>query len=412
MVTLRQLTFGSYGHTLNRRQAISPDGDWAIYDTRNDDTHIARTDRIEMVHIDTGNIRLVYQTPLQSEFGPGVGAAAFHPCEHKVIFIHGLSNCSPDHPYSAARRFGAIVDCDIPGRLIHAESRRSCANPNEAFSDSVSRGGTHAHSWNQRGWISCTYNDAHSEQLAKLNPQHRDARTIGCMMPSVRPTADLSANDSENFAGAFDFFIAANVVQHAQSGTDQIESAVEECWLGSKPAIAFQGAIRDQLGNLHQEIFVSDIALTDGASPCFSQRRITYTLDRKFPGLQGPRCWLAASPDGQFIYFLARDERGTIQLFRVDSNGSAEIEQITDLACSIEGQITLDPMGQRCSFLCDQKITIVDIPSGQVVFQSERSTCALSGAVHFASHGRLLCNGNVDCNSDSYLQILCCQCPL
>jgi hypothetical protein len=205
------------------------------------------------------------------------------------------------------------------------------------------------------------------------------------------------------------FFVAAHVTQHAQLGSDQIESAVEECWLGSRPAIAFQGAVRDSIGNLHHEVFVSELSLNNGATHCSAQRRVTRTLDRNFPGLQGPRCWLAASPCGEFVYFLARDDRGTVQLHRVASSGLTPIDQITDLACSIEGQISLDPLGEYCSFLCDQMMTVVDLRSGRISFQSEKCDWLLSGAVHFASKGRLLCNGYVPSHSGLYLQVLCCD---
>ncbi|MBT1712553.1 DUF3748 domain-containing protein, partial [Fulvivirgaceae bacterium PWU5] len=58
----QQLTSGKYGHTLNATQVFSPDDQWVVYDTRNDDTHIGRTDGIEMVNVTTGKVVRLYTT--------------------------------------------------------------------------------------------------------------------------------------------------------------------------------------------------------------------------------------------------------------------------------------------------------------------------------------------------------------
>ena len=114
MLRERQLTFGLYGHFLNHRQAISPDGKWLVFDTRNEDSQIARTNAIEMVHFKSGEIARLYETAQQNVFGPGVGAASFHPYQPIVAFIHGLENCCKDKPNSATRRFGASC-CRLVG---------------------------------------------------------------------------------------------------------------------------------------------------------------------------------------------------------------------------------------------------------------------------------------------------------
>ena len=53
------------------------------------------------------------------------------------------------------------------------------------------------------------------------------------------------------------------------------------------------------------------------------QRRLTFTADRPFPGIQGPRHWLRSSPDGRRIAFLMKDEDGLVQLWTVSPNGGA-----------------------------------------------------------------------------------------
>ena len=90
MLRFRQLTFGKYGHTLNRRQSISPDGKWIVYDTRNEDSHIDRTHAIEMVSHDSGEISRLYETNQHTNEGPGVGSAAFHTNLNQHVFIPGL----------------------------------------------------------------------------------------------------------------------------------------------------------------------------------------------------------------------------------------------------------------------------------------------------------------------------------
>ena len=45
--TEMQLTNGGYGHFLNSTQVFSPDDEWIVYDTRNDDGGIGVTGSIE-----------------------------------------------------------------------------------------------------------------------------------------------------------------------------------------------------------------------------------------------------------------------------------------------------------------------------------------------------------------------------
>ena len=436
MVLERQLTFGNYGHMLNHRQAISPDGRWAAYDTRNDDAHIARTDSIEMVHVDTGEVVRLYTTPNQALHGPGVGAVAFHPLEKRVVFIHGLETCSLVNPYSAARRFGAIVDIDAPGKFAHSEARsiqRVADKPVRAYG--ALSGGTHAHSWNHDGWLSFTYNDAWLERVARTDPSVRDQRTIGFMVPGLQIAID--GRDGEDFSGSFGAFLAANLCLSARNGSDDIEQAVEECWIGTHGyidhlgqhhayALGCLGAVRNHMGTLVNEIFVCDllggIQLSNEISPpsamdpselirpmvgC-TQRRLTRTVDRKYPGVQGPRNWLVSSPDGRFIYVPMRDERGIVQVFQV-ATASGSIQQITDLEQSLEGQISLDAKGSACSFLCEQRICVVDIATGIAKRITNRTDGRLCGAIHFIGEQKLLFNRYVGAAPDNYMQVFVCE---
>ncbi len=435
MALERQLTFGKYGHMLNRRQAISPDGQWAVYDTRNDDAHIARTDAIELVHLDSGEIVSLFRTPRSSIHGPGVGAAAFHPNEDQVVFIHGLESCSSENPYSAARRFGALVQVELPGKYTHAEAR---AGHNLVGSrvrgDGMLSGGTHAHSWNHDGWLSFTYNDAWLERTARIDNRIRDLRTVGFMRPG--PCASVDGNQAESFDGTFQAFLAANVCNDARHGSDDIEQAVEECWIGKKgytdhqgvhrsKALAFQGAVRNDSGELIREIFVSDLdnqenpqdailpreissrELLEPARSC-KQRRLTHTFSRTYPGVQGIRNWLVSSPDGKHIYAPMRDENGIVQLHRIEtSNGS--IDQITDWEHSMEGQISLNAQGTVCSNICDQRVCLTHVATGKSVWVTNRMEHQLSGAVHFVGEHRIVFNRIVGDKSNEYIQVFVCE---
>jgi Protein of unknown function (DUF3748) len=430
MLRERQLTFGCYGHTLNHRQAISPDGNWAVYDTRNDDSHIARTDAIEMVHLDSGEIIRLYKTANQTEFGPGVGAASFHPNQPIVAFIHGLENCSSEKPYSAARRFGAIVEINDPGKIAHAEAR-SVLNANgvgiRAFG--ALSGGTHAHSWSLDGWLSFTYNDAWLEGKSPFSGPFRNQRSVGFMAPNMPVCVDdrrVDVGEPESFRGAFSAFLAASLSAQARNGSDDIEAAVEECWVGANQrALAFLGAVRGESGDLVNEIFVcelpnenqwNEIAQRIGSATemdankllepvaCCIQRRLTRTTHRTFPGVQGPRCWLVSSSDGKSLFAPMRDDRGMAQLCRINIM-DGQVEQITDLEKSLDGQISLDRSGTQCSFNCDQRICLVDVPSGRVRWLTERSEASLVGAIHFAGENRFVFNRYVAADRESWLQI-------
>ena len=150
-----QLTFEDYGHTLHHTQISSMEGDWLVYDTRNDDTKINETSSIELLNTTTLEIKRIYQTENQSLYGPGVGAATFSPKENKVIFIHGIRNCSEANPYSATRRTGVAISLDFPNQPIFMDAR----NIQSPFTAGALRGGTHSHSWHEIGnWISFTYN--------------------------------------------------------------------------------------------------------------------------------------------------------------------------------------------------------------------------------------------------------------
>lgn len=382
-----QLTDGAYGHMINSAQIFSPDDEWIVYDTRNDQTHIGRTCCIEKVNVKTKEIVKLYSAPGQSVHGPGVGAAAWHPSEDKIIFIHGLLNCNAERPYSFTRRFGALLDSTAGGRVSSAEARTI----SDTLLPGALRGGTHAHSWSADGkWISFTYNDFLMEKLeSATGGSIRDPRTIGVMSPGA---VNVAGEDAENFSGRFFSVVAATVTENPAPGSDEIEKAFDECWIGrngyvkkdgtrQRRAIAFQGHVRDANDSLVTEVFVADIPdditiasdaplqgtfTTRPAVPAgLVQRRLTFTADRKLPGLQGPRFWLRSSPDGAIIYFLMKDDEGTVQLHSVPANGGS-IRQVTHLTHSVQGQFNISPDGHAMALIADNSVWLVALADGKL----------------------------------------------
>jgi hypothetical protein len=294
-------------------------------------------------------------------------------------------------------------------------------------------GGTHAHSWSKEGWLSFTYNDAWLERKSPANGPFRNQRSVGFMVPNMPVCVDdrgVDVSDPESFSGAYCAFLAASLCVEARNGSDDIEAAVEECWVGTnRHALAFLGAIRDDSGDLVNEIFVCDlpgenqwneIAKRVGSATAVDaskllepvigciQRRLTHTTHRAFPGVQGPRCWLVSSADGKFLFAPMRDDRGIVQLCRINVLDGL-IEQITNLEQSLEGQISLDPSGTLCSFICDQRICLVDLRSGYVHWLTDRSAASLVGAIHFAGENRFVFNRYMGTDRERWLQVFICE---
>jgi WD40 repeat protein len=425
------LTSGAYGHTLNFAQVFSPDDQWIVYDTRNDDTHIQYTGSIEKVNVETGEVVKIYSVVNQTQYGPGVGAVAYHPFEDKVIFIHGLMNCNAEHPYGFARRFGAIVTMNNDS-LFHAEGRTI----REPLVAGALRGGTHAHTWSEDGeWISFTYNDYLMETLEKsTDGLAKDLRTIGVMTStqSVR----IWPEDEENFSGKYFAVVAASVTENPVRGSDEIERAFDECWIGEEGyikadgkrqhhAIAFQGNVRDADGHIVTEVFVADIpeditkARVDeplegtyktrqNVPQGLVQRRITFTAGRKHPGLQGPRFRLRTSPDGSEIYFLMKDDADVVQVFSVPTRGGA-VHQITHLDYAVQAQFNVSPDGNRLSVVADNSIWLIEIESGQTIRVTERTddNSVVIGGVLWSHNGKMIVFNRYEKVVDKrYLQIV------
>jgi hypothetical protein len=231
-----QITHGEIGHTLNTGQVFSADNEWIVFDHRNSDGDIKITGSIGVVNLKTGEEKTIYTVPNQTQHGPGVGAASFSPKENRVIFIQGIRNADAEKPYDFTRRTGVAIDLENPEQPIFMDAR----NIEKPFTAGALRGGTHAHSWSADGsMVSYTYNDYVMEQLAKTNPQVKDLRTIGLMFPKkvqVPNTANVENNNGEMFA-----LLAARVTENPKPGSDEIDKAFDECWIGKEGYLKADG---------------------------------------------------------------------------------------------------------------------------------------------------------------------------
>jgi hypothetical protein len=421
-----QLSHSEIGHTLNTGQVFSANNEWIVFDERNNDTDIKITAGIGIINVKTGEERNLYTVPNQTLYGPGVGAASFSPVEDKVIFIHGIRNADAEKPYDFTRRTGVAIALKQPQQPIFMDAR-DVAPP---FTPGALRGGTHAHSWSGDGqMLSFTYNDYLMEQLAKTNAQVKDLRTIGLMFPKqvqVSDTTDLENNNGQMFS-----VLAATVTENPTPGSDEIDKAFDECWIGKngylktdgtrqRKAIAYQGNVKNEQGNTVTEIFVadiddaivdvnfnSDIAGSETSRPLVPkqivQRRVTFTKT----GVKGPRHWLRCSADGSQLFFLSEDEEGLIQVFSVSPNGGA-IHKVTNNAFSVSSPINVSPDGLHLAYIADESVFITEIATGvsQRLTPKYQKPTQLNGAVLWSNDGSTLAyNRYVQSAKGVFLQI-------
>ncbi len=406
-----QLTHDKGGHTIHNTECFSPDDKWIVYDARNYDTLIGSIGEIKMVNTQTGEIRELYHTTNQTEYGPGVGAATFSPTANRVIFIHGIRNCNEKNPYSFTRRTGVAIDIANPFHPIFMDAR----DITPPYTPGALRGGTHAHNWSADGkWISFTYNDYIISQLEKKNPSVKDLRTVGAMMPGhpVEVPADPAGenNNGEMFA-----VVVARVTENPVPGSDEIDKAFDEGWIGTNGyrksdgsrqhrAIAFQGETVGKEGIKKTEVFVLDLpedmtkALpyhplegTSSSRPNVpagvKQRRVTHLAD----GIQGPRHWLRTTPDGSTIAFLSKDNKGVIQIFGVSPNGG-KIRQLTFNRYPVMGPFNFSPNGKYLAYLADNSVFVTSVKTGKSRRISPRYSDEerVNGSVVWSNDGTML----------------------
>ena len=412
--TIEQLTFGDYGHTLHHCQVISPDNNWIVYDTRNHDSEIGKTTRIERVNIYTKEIETLYETSNANEFGPGVGAVTYSPNQNEVLFIHGINHANEENPYGQSRRSGVLIKDHQPHNPIYMDAR----NISFPYTVGALRGGTHSHCWNYNGdLISFTYNDF---VLEKANQPKE--RVVGLMFNEKVEVKN--ADNIENFSGQMYSVIISDIVNEAEYGSDQIEKAFDECWLGNTNSIVFQAWVRDVDGNKKTEIFKVDIPTNvnelkyDKNEQHFYdpfkipksiyQKRVTRTLE----GISDFRHWLRSSPNGDSVFFLKKDDRNLNQLFRLNLH-DLSINQLTFSEKSITSPFNISPDGEFAVYIKEGNLVYFNIFKG-IEYNLIQNNFDLTGIPNFDKNGNaILYNQYVlNKNKESFIQIFKIQLQL
>jgi hypothetical protein len=374
IVTEFQVTDRPGGHILTNIGVWSPDGQWIVYDTRSDPAG-ERFDgaTIEMVHADTREVREIYR----ARNGAHCGVATFSPTADRVVFILGPENPTPDWQYGPSHRQGVIVDLDQPGVARPLDAR----NIVPPFTPGALRGGSHVHVYSADGaWVSFTYDDCLLTGAQRNIGVSAPVQRVG--VPKLHP---------RNHDGAMFSVLVTKTAQPPTPGTDEVSRACEEAWIGThgyvradgtrqRHAIAFQGDVVTSEGRAIREAFLVDVpedvtsagieplegtATTLPAPPRGTkQRRLTYTADRKHPGLQGPRHWLQSSPDGTRIAVLMRDDAGVVQLWIVSPLGG-EPTQITHSAFDVASAFSWSPNGESITYIADTSVFVTCVATGE-----------------------------------------------
>lgn len=364
MTIARQITFAPHGHILTNCNVWSRDGRRIVYDVRSDPAGDQFDgERIETVDVDTGEVNRLYQ----STEGSRCGVVTFDPTADRVAFILGPERPTSDFSYGAPRRRGVMVNAASPGVAIPIDARDLVA----PFTPGALRGGSHVHVFSPDGsMVAFTYEDqvlaTAGNALAEPNQ-----RNVGVSLLN-RPV-HVRARHERNHHGTAFTVLATHTVASPEPGSDEISRAFEDAWVGRGRQIAFQGHVTTKTGTTISEVFVVDLPDdltipgdgplegTETTRPCpprgTVQRRLTYTADRSYPGIQGPRHWLRSSPDGKRIAFLMRDDRGIVQLHSVSPQGGP-IEQLTSNEHSIASSFTWSPDGAKIAFVMDRSICV------------------------------------------------------
>jgi hypothetical protein len=389
-----QVTNQPSGHILTNINVWSPDGKWLVYDSRSDPAgQNFDGSSIEIANVETREIRELYR----SRNGAHCGVATFSPTSNRIAFILGPENPTNDWQYSASHRQGVLVHLEKPNIAIPLDAR-DIVPP---FTPGALRGGSHVHVFDQSSeHVSFTYEDHVLATLplkANVPPLQLAQRNVGVSL--LGQPVHVPRNHPRNHDGVAFSILATHTVYQPRPGSDEISRACEEAWIGTngylRPdrsrqslAIAFQGSVITHEGEPLTEVFVVDLPddmTRPGDGPLEGtpttlpapphgtrQRRLTYTMNRKSPGVQGVRHWLRTSPDGSRIAFLMRDDNNIVQIWSVSPNGG-EPEQLTSNPFDVGSAFSWSPDGSLIAYIADNNVFTTCVASRETLRRTERT---------------------------------------
>lgn len=384
----KQLTFAERHHQLTNINVWTADSQWLAFDVRPSGASFTSL-TIERVNVQSGAVEVLYQ----ARDGAYVGVVTVSPdLPPRYVCIHGPERPDTHWHYDFHHRRGVIVQRGI------AENLDAC-DITAPYTPGALRGGSHVHVFSPDGSrLSFTYND----HVMHEKDVRDDLRNVGVAVP-LHPVCPPKHHPRE-YEGSHYCVLVSQTQRDPQPGSDQIDRAYEECWIGDrgyqKPdgswqrwAIAFIGDTRGADGEKVPEVFVVDLpdALADYAKPGtvplqgtvdklpappagVQQRRVTQS---KGLALQ-PRHWLRAAPDGSAIAFLLADDNGVVQLWTVSPNGGMP-RQVTQLESSIQSAFSWHPGGEALAFICDNSVMRCEWTSGKCTRLTPRSKLPPSG---------------------------------
>ncbi len=400
---MKQITFAPRHHQLTNINTWTPDSQWLAFDVRPSGASFT-SQTVERVNVHSGEVEVIYQAPE----GAHVGVITVNPQPPtRYVFIHGPKDPNANWHYDFHHRQGVVVE--------NGQARNLDAmDINSPFTPGALRGGSHVHVWSHDGqMVSFTYNDHVLHELdAAL-----DLRNVGVALPygPVKPRG----SHPRNYEGSFWSVLVSRTTPTPRPGSDEINRAYEEGWVGNhgylradgkrqQRALAFIGDTLNKDGQKVPELFIADLpetkeewqqagaqplegtALTLPAPPAgINQRRLTFTHQRRFPGLAlAPRHWVRSHPDGSQLAFLMQDDAGIVQLWLISPQGG-EPQQLTHGRHGVGSAFNWHPSGKALGFIYNQQVVLCDGESGAITaLTARRDPPPSADAVVFSPDGK------------------------
>ncbi|MBQ0349996.1 DUF3748 domain-containing protein [Providencia rettgeri] len=404
-----RLTYDNRCHQLTNINVWTPDSEWLAYDVRPSGSSFTGLS-IEKIHVNTLQLVEIYR----ASHGAHVGVVTVSPnSPAKYAFIHGPEYPDEHWQYDFHHRRGVYVHDEQLNVAYPIDAM--CITP--PYLVGALRGGTHVHVFSPDGkWLSFTYNDHVMHELdAKL-----DQRNVAVAVPAG-PVEVAVKQHCREYNGDYFCCVVTQTTLEPAPNSDQISRAYEEGWVGvrgyqksngewQERALAFIGDTHSINGDIVPEVYLVDLPAkpekytiagefpiqgTESRMPFppkgVSQRRLTFTHHRKFPGLaKQPRHWLRASPNGQSIACLMADDHGNAQLYLVDTL-TGGILQITHSLSPIQSAFNWDSTGEYIAFIWDNSVVRCHVASGAIERLTERTQQSpVADAVVFSPNNKLI----------------------